>query len=72
MSVTRCACLPDGRSLVVALIQGFSSHHPNPQIPDDQLRRDSFLFYHPECETLAREVAEVSDGNVQLGRITWK
>ncbi|KAL6771731.1 RPPK2B [Auxenochlorella protothecoides x Auxenochlorella symbiontica] len=55
--------------------RGFRVTAPNidvKRIPDDQLRRDSFLFYHPECETLAREVAEVSNGNVQLGRITWK
>lgn len=50
------------------------SLHPLPcslQLPDE-LKRDCLLFYYPDCEQLARRVAECSEGKVELAEITWK
>lgn len=49
-----------------------STAQPLEQIPEEQLKRDILLFHHHECGDLARKVADASNGNVQLGRITWK
>ncbi len=50
-----------------------SAHPPLPlvQVPED-LKRDCLLFYYPDCEQLARRVAECSEGKVELAEITWK
>lgn len=44
---------------------------PSVQLPDE-LKRDCLLFYYPDCEQLARRVAECSEGKVELAEITWK
>jgi hypothetical protein len=36
------------------------------------LKKDCVLFYAPECEPLARKIAETSGGSVELGRIRWR
>jgi len=36
------------------------------------LKKDCLLFYYPDCEGLARRIADVSNGNVQLAEISWK
>lgn len=36
------------------------------------LKKDCLLFYYPDCEGLARRIAEVSGGNVELAEISWK
>lgn len=35
------------------------------------LKKDCILFYHPETEPLARRIAELSGGRVELGDISW-
>lgn len=47
------------------------AHLPSLQLPDE-LKRDCLLFYYPDCEQLARRVAECSEGKVELAEITWK
>jgi len=36
------------------------------------LKKDCLLFYCPEQEHLARKIALESDGNVELGKISWR
>ncbi|PRW50864.1 ribose-phosphate pyrophosphokinase isoform C [Chlorella sorokiniana] len=40
------------------------------EVPEE-LKRDCLLFYYPDCEQLARRVAECSEGKVELAEITW-
>ena len=42
-----------------------------PQVPD-LLKKDCLLFYYPDTEALARKIADVSAGNVELGEVSWK
>lgn len=42
------------------------------QLTDETRRRDSLLFYHPECQDLAERIVEAGSGNVLLGRIQWR
>ncbi|KAL4529535.1 hypothetical protein Ndes2526B_g04343 [Nannochloris sp. 'desiccata'] len=47
---------------------------PNVELNEvpETLKKDCLLFYYPECEGLARRIADVSNGNVELAEITWK
>ena len=36
------------------------------------LKKECMLFYYPDCEDLAKQIASVSMGNVELAEISWK
>ena len=42
------------------------------QDPDALMSKDCLLFYYPDCEGLAKRIASVSGGNVELAEISWK
>ena len=45
---------------------------PNVAGSDSVLKKECLLFYYPECEDLAKKIASVSMGNVELAEISWK
>jgi ribose-phosphate pyrophosphokinase len=42
------------------------------QDSDSLMSKDCLLFYYPDCEGLAKRIASVSGGNVELAEISWK
>ena len=36
------------------------------------MKKECLLFYYPDCEGLAKRIAAVSGGNVELAEISWK
>lgn len=45
---------------------------PNVAGSDAVLKKECLLFYYPDCEDLAKRIASVSMGNVELAEISWK
>jgi hypothetical protein len=46
---------------------------PNLELGQAELfKKECLLFYYPDCEGLARRIADVSGGNVELAEISWK
>ena len=47
---------------------------PNVMFEDSSafMKKECLLFYYPDCEGLAKRIAAVSGGNVELAEISWK
>ncbi|KAI8110552.1 hypothetical protein M9435_002226 [Picochlorum sp. BPE23] len=47
---------------------------PNVMLDDTSsfMKKECLLFYYPDCEGLAKRIAAVSGGNVELAEISWK
>lgn len=46
---------------------------PNVMLDDTSaFMKECLLFYYPDCEGLAKRIAAVSGGNVELAEISWK
>lgn len=57
--------------MVTVLTSGVACVVLGRQIPCEVLKRDCLLFYYPACASLAKKIAEASQGNVELAEIKW-